>query len=72
MCRIQTDVFYLQIRIGFSEFGECNDAGNTVVPLCVKEADVQWQVGLIPFVVAGEHVKGVPIKISVKVTVPAP
>ena len=72
MCRIQTDVFNLQIWIDFSEFSECNDARNTVVPLCVKEADVQWQVGQVLFVVAGEHVKGVPIKIGVKVTVPAP
>ena len=72
MGRIQTEVFYLQSRVDLSEFSECNDAGNTVVALCVKETDVQWQVGLVLFVVAGKHVKGVSIKIGVKVTVPAP
>jgi hypothetical protein len=33
---------------------------------------VQWQIGLVLFIVAGKHVKCVPIKIGIKVTVPAP
>lgn len=42
------------------------------MPLCVKKADMQWQVSLILFVVTGKHVKSVSVKIGVKVTVPAP
>lgn len=40
--------------------------------LSIKEADVQWQIGLVLFIVVGKHVKCVPIKIGIKVTVPAP
>lgn len=69
---IQTEAFYLQPRIDFSEFSERNDAGNTVMALCIRKTDVQWQVRLVLLVVAGKHVKGVPIKIGVKVTVSAP
>lgn len=42
------------------------------MPLCVKEADVQREVSLVLFIMAGKHVKGVSIKIGVKVTVPPP
>lgn len=58
--------------VDFSEFSKCNDAGNAIVTLHIKEADVQWQIGLVLFIVEGKHVKCVPIKIGIQVTVPAP
>ena len=58
--------------VDFSEFSKSNDAGNAIVPPGIKETNVQWQVGLVLFVVTGKHVKSVSIKIGIQVTVPAP
>ena len=42
------------------------------MPFRIKETDMQGKVSLVPFIVAGEHVQRVSVKIGVKVTVPAP
>lgn len=72
MCRIKAKIFDRKVRIQPSEFSEGDDAGNTVMPFCIKETNMKRKIRLIQIIVAGQHVESMAIVVHVKVTVPSP
>ena len=54
MCRIKAKIFDRKVRIQPSEFSEGDDAGNTVMPFCIKETNMKRKIRLIQIIVAGQ------------------
>ena len=72
MCRIKAKVFDRKAGIELPEFSKGDDAGNTVMTFCIKETDMKGDIGLIAFIMAGQHVEGMAKIIRAEVTVPSP
>ena len=69
---IQTEVADLKGREQGTKFLEGNKDIDTVMPPCVKKADVQWKIHVVLRIMIGKHIQGVAKIIAAQVAVPSP
>ena len=72
MCRIQTEVANLKGREQGTKLLEVSKDTDTVMPPCVKKADVQWKIHVVLRIMIGKHIQGVAKIIAAQVTIPTP
>jgi hypothetical protein len=62
----------VEVGAKFAEFCQGNNTGDTIVAVCIKEAEVQRKIGAKVLVVVRIQVNGMPIKPLFLTTIPTP
>lgn len=52
------------------KFSKRNQSADTVMALCIQEADVKRQVNMEFFIMTGDHVKGISKVVRTKAAIP--
>ncbi len=72
MCGIQAEIPDGDVRVDGLKFAKADDSADAVMPSCIEEADMEWEVDADVSIMGTKHIKGVPEIRGSQVAVPAP